>query len=285
MRSCHRTLRTILVGAATGALLLTGCSSSSGDGDGDGGGGGASTPVDGGTLRYAVAGSPATASDDPHGGLGNESDLLRFALVYDVLTVPGADGARTAPRRLLEAQQGAGPLDVHAPRRRRVHRRPPVRAADVLTPAAHREQGRRELRQARRLRHGRLHRPWRPHRGPGHPRPAGRGAQGAGVHQLRRPRRDPRLRRTGTRLGPVPGGEVRRPDRRPRPQPRWWGPRPHLDRVEIQAVADPQARAAAVTSGQADVAGSVSPRRSSRLAAAAGGRGSYAARASPSTRS
>ncbi|MCQ0003576.1 ABC transporter substrate-binding protein [Actinomadura madurae] len=40
---------------------------------------------------------------------------------------------------------------------------------------------------------------------------------------------------------------------------RWWGPKPAMRRIEVRAVADPQARAQAVMSGQADVAGSVSP--------------------------
>lgn len=60
--------------------------------------------------------------------------------------------------------------------------------------------------------------------------------------------------------------------------PRWWGERPHLDGIEIRAVADPQARAAAVTSGQADVAGSVSP-----AAAKAAGAGVRVVRRTPVT--
>jgi peptide/nickel transport system substrate-binding protein len=51
----------------------------------------------GDTLRYVSVGSPATASNDPHGGLGNESDAVWFALMYDVLTGQGTDG-RTQPR-------------------------------------------------------------------------------------------------------------------------------------------------------------------------------------------
>ncbi|MFD8493751.1 ABC transporter substrate-binding protein [Amycolatopsis sp. NPDC059657] len=40
---------------------------------------------------------------------------------------------------------------------------------------------------------------------------------------------------------------------------RWWGPRPHLDGLEIRGFADPQALSAAVVSGAIDVAANVSP--------------------------
>lgn len=74
--------------ALAGTLLLAGCSGGAGDGAGASGSS---------TLRYAAVGTPATATNDPHGGFANESDLVRFALTYDVLTVPGEDGA-TEPR-------------------------------------------------------------------------------------------------------------------------------------------------------------------------------------------
>lgn len=90
-RKPHFLRATLATATATaGILLLTGCSSS--DDTQDPAASADRQPVDGGTLRYAVAGSPATAGNDPHGGLGNESDLLRFALTYDVLTIPGRDG-------------------------------------------------------------------------------------------------------------------------------------------------------------------------------------------------
>ena len=44
------------------------------------------------TVRYAAAGSPETATFDPHGFLPAESDLVRMALTYDPLTVFNADG-------------------------------------------------------------------------------------------------------------------------------------------------------------------------------------------------
>ncbi|WP_297108258.1 ABC transporter substrate-binding protein [Tessaracoccus sp.] len=39
----------------------------------------------------------------------------------------------------------------------------------------------------------------------------------------------------------------------------WWGPKPPAETIELRAVPDLQARAAAVTSGEADFAGNVSP--------------------------
>ncbi|GAB3273454.1 ABC transporter substrate-binding protein [Kineosporia babensis] len=44
------------------------------------------------TVRYAAPGSPTVATDDPHGLLPGESDIVRMALTYDPLTVPGPDG-------------------------------------------------------------------------------------------------------------------------------------------------------------------------------------------------
>lgn len=49
------------------------------------------------TLRYAAPGSPSVATNDPHGLLPGESDLVRMALTYDVLTLPGP-GGETVPR-------------------------------------------------------------------------------------------------------------------------------------------------------------------------------------------
>ena len=75
------------VGAAllSGALLLAGCASP------------ATPAASDDTVRYAVAGSGAAATLDPHGMLPAESDTVRMALTYDVLTLPGPDGT-TAPR-------------------------------------------------------------------------------------------------------------------------------------------------------------------------------------------
>jgi peptide/nickel transport system substrate-binding protein len=82
--------------ALAGGLLLVGCSAGAGD-----------SAAASSTLRYAAVGTPATATNDPHGGFANESDLVRFALTYDALTVPGEDG-ETRPRLATSRSPTAG---------------------------------------------------------------------------------------------------------------------------------------------------------------------------------
>lgn len=72
--------------------LLAGCAAA-----GSGGGSDQDAQSASDTVRYAVPGSPAAATNDPHGLLPGESDLVRMALTYDVLTLPGPDGT-TVPR-------------------------------------------------------------------------------------------------------------------------------------------------------------------------------------------
>lgn len=48
-------------------------------------------PRSGGTLRVGAIGKSAKAERDPHATLSNDSDFLIMSLVYDPLTVPGAD--------------------------------------------------------------------------------------------------------------------------------------------------------------------------------------------------
>ncbi|WP_245663378.1 ABC transporter substrate-binding protein [Nocardia inohanensis] len=71
-------------------LTLAAC----GDGSpGDSGG----APRRGGTLRIGAIGKSAKVERDPHATLSNDSDFLIMSLVYDPLTVPGAD-PNVAPR-------------------------------------------------------------------------------------------------------------------------------------------------------------------------------------------
>ncbi|MEU7763900.1 ABC transporter substrate-binding protein [Nocardia sp. NPDC049190] len=51
----------------------------------------------GGTLRVGALGASARIERDPHANLSNDSDFLIASLVYDPLTVPGAD-PNVAPR-------------------------------------------------------------------------------------------------------------------------------------------------------------------------------------------
>ncbi|GAB2643971.1 ABC transporter substrate-binding protein [Nocardia goodfellowii] len=75
-------------GVGVGALLLLAACS---DGEKSSG------PARGGTLRVGAVGTAARIERDPHANLSNDSDFLITALVYDALTVPGAD-PNVAPR-------------------------------------------------------------------------------------------------------------------------------------------------------------------------------------------
>ena len=72
-----------MAGACALALVATGC----------GGGGEQTAASEEAALRYAAVGAPAATTHDPHGRVGNEADYLRFAMLYDVLTVTDEQGA------------------------------------------------------------------------------------------------------------------------------------------------------------------------------------------------
>ncbi|MFJ3823527.1 ABC transporter substrate-binding protein [Streptomyces nodosus] len=89
-----------LLWAGTGigvAGLLAACSGGSEDSKTTGGSGAAGKPRTGGTLRVGALGHASAITRDPHGTQANESDYLILALLFDTLTIPGAE-TNTAPR-------------------------------------------------------------------------------------------------------------------------------------------------------------------------------------------
>jgi peptide/nickel transport system substrate-binding protein len=223
--------------------------------------GGKASSTAGDTLRYVAVGAPATASHDPHGGIGNQSDLTRFALVYDVLTKPGPEGATEF--RLATAFEPDGKLTTWTVRLRddaKFTDGRPVRAADVLFSL-------RRIHEKAAENFGRLQmfdfaassvvddhtlklvtpKPYaevpRALESISFVVPEGttafdKPAPGSGPYRM-----------TG---GNAENAVLERNDG-------WWGEKPPTRRIEIRAVIDPQARAQAVISGQADVASAVSP--------------------------
>jgi peptide/nickel transport system substrate-binding protein len=265
MHQRHRLLRARVGAAATvlaGTSALAACSSGTGASDAAAGTG---------TLRYATVGSPATASNDPHGGLANEADGLRFALTYDVLTGQGPDG-RTTPRLAtswkpdaslrkwrFELRSGATFTDGR-----------PVRAADVLFSLRRME--RKAAENFNRLAPFDMK--------------ASRVLDDHTVEIVtRQPFAEaPRALESMTFIVPEGTEDFAKPMPGSGPfrfvsgdaqttvlerNDNWWGQRPPTKRIELRAIADPQARADAVMSGQVDVAGSVAP----ALAKRADGRG------------
>ncbi|MBY8859243.1 ABC transporter substrate-binding protein [Nocardia sp. CA2R105] len=85
--SRRRFLGVGLAGAGA-TLALAACGS---------GPGGAGEPRSGGTLRIGALGQPSKIERDPHQTLSNDSDFLITSLVFDALTVPGAN-PNVAPR-------------------------------------------------------------------------------------------------------------------------------------------------------------------------------------------
>jgi peptide/nickel transport system substrate-binding protein len=224
------------------------------------------------TLRYVAVGAAASATNDPHGGILNQSDLVRFALTYDVLAKPGADGKTDL--RLAESITPDAALRNWTVRLRanaQFTDGRPVTADDVLF----------SLR--------RLH---------------SKSAENFGRMQMfdlaaskvidqhtvelvtTKPYAEvPRAVESVTFVVPngttdftkaAPGsGPFRMTDGTPEAavlerNDKWWGLPPALRRVEVRAVTDPQARAQAVLSGQADVAASVNPATAKQVEGNAG---------------
>lgn len=224
------------------------------------------------TLRYVTVGSAASATDDPHGGILNQSDLVRFALTHDVLAKPGADG-KTEPRLAesitpdatltrwtVELRGGATFTDGR-----------PVTAADVLFSL-------RRIHAKSAENFGRMKM---------FDLDASRVVDESTVELVTtKPYAEvPRALESVTFVvpdgtadfsRPVPGsGPYRLVEGTPEAavlerNDRWWGPAPALRRVEVRAVADPQARAQAVLTGQADVAIGVNPATAQQVRGDAG---------------
>ncbi|REE95071.1 ABC transporter substrate-binding protein [Thermomonospora umbrina] len=243
----------VRVGALAAALTLVVAGCGSGD-DGD-------AASAGQTLRYVAVGAPATAINDPHGGIGNQSDLTRFALLYDVLTKPRPDGT-TEPRLAtsFEPDESLTTWTVKLRSGVTFTDGKPVRAADVLFSL-------RRIQQKAAENFGRLQ--------------MFDFAESRTVDDqtlelvVTKPYAEvPRALESITFVVPEGTTAFDKPVVGSGPytmaggtaqhailerNDRWWGTRPPTRRIEIRAVLDPQARAQAVISGQADVASSVNP--------------------------
>lgn len=249
MNNHYRSVRAPAVLLAA-VLPLSACA------DGDSAGEGESV------LRYAAVGAAATATHDPHAGAGNESDSLRFGLLYDVLAVPGENGESDL-RLATSIEPDDEDLENWTVQIRSdavFSDGSPVRADDVLYSL-------RRIAENAALNFGRLgmfdleaseavddetlalvtERPY------------------AAVPQALEAVTFVVPEGTEDFSEPVPGSgpftfadgdaenaALERNDD-------WWGPEPPLERIEISAVPDPQTRVQAVVSGQAEVASSVDP--------------------------
>ncbi|GAA2691516.1 ABC transporter substrate-binding protein [Nonomuraea recticatena] len=212
------------------------------------------------TVRYAAPGSPSNAVTDPHGLLPGESDVVRMALTYDVLTLPGPDG-RTLPRLATAWTPDA------ALTRWRIALRDdatfsdgrPVKAADALFSL--RRMGEKAAENFGRMAMFDLgaskviddttfelvtRKPYAE---------VGKALEGAtfvvpeGSTDFSKPVPGSGPFRVSDRGGAQAVVFERNDD--------WWGPKPPSRVIEVRALPDPQARGEALLSGQVDLAGGV----------------------------
>ncbi|MDQ3382595.1 MAG: ABC transporter substrate-binding protein [Actinomycetota bacterium] len=212
------------------------------------------------TVRYAAPGSPTVATNDPHGLLPGESDLVRMALTYDPLTMPGADG-QTKPRLATswEADETLTRWTVSIREGVTFSDGSPVRAADALYSL--RRMGEKAAENFGRLRMFDLTASSAPDdqtlllvtSAPY--AEVGQALEGATFVVP-----DGSTDFTGDPVagsGPfIPAGGDAQTSVFERNED-WWGPQPPAQRIEVRAIPDPQARADALLSGEVDLAGAV----------------------------
>lgn len=211
-------------------------------------------------LRYVAPGSSAAATNDPHGMLPAESDVVRMALTYDPLTVPGKDGK--AEPRLATSWKPDKTMKVWTITLRKdavFSNGRPVTAADALFSL--RRMGEKSAENSGRMERFDLN-------------ASEATSDTTLVLHTKKPFAEVGQALEGSTFV-VPAGSTDFtalvPGSGPyRPAPssgqveaferndKWWGSRPPTKTIEMRAVADPQARADAVTSGQADLAAAVS---------------------------
>ncbi|MHA6628694.1 ABC transporter substrate-binding protein [Pseudonocardia sichuanensis] len=219
----------------------------------------ADTPT--GPLRIVAAGSPTASTFDPHGSFANEADAVRSALVYDALTRPdGSGGTRPALGESWEPDPDLRTWTITMRQGVSFSDGRPVRAADALYSL--RRIARKGAENFGRLAEIDTEASSAPDdttlrlvlRAPNAGLPQALEAVSMVVPEG-----------ADDFSSPVPGSGPFVPsgtDAQTTVLTRndsWWGPPPPEESIELRAVPDTQARAAAVTSGQANFAGSVSP--------------------------
>ncbi|WP_281287104.1 ABC transporter substrate-binding protein [Nonomuraea turkmeniaca] len=253
----HSQLYGRLAAIVTAVALLAGCSGTTPSTAPATAG---SQPTGTGTVRYAAPGSPSNAVTDPHGLLPGESDMVRMALTYDVLTLPGADGS-TKPRLATawrpDATLTKWRITIRDDAKFSDGRQ--VKAADALFSL--RRMGKKAAENFGRMAMFDLDtskviddttfelvttKPYAE---------VGKALEGATFV----------VPEGSDDFGkPVPGSGPFRPTSKGGAQAvvferndAWWGPKPPTAVIEVRAVPDPQARAQALLSGQVDLAGGV----------------------------